>query len=84
MTLELSNGTVPSGLRVKTYGPGVDGGVVHLGTYELSLTDFLEVARYVLTNTDLEEFDPRREFVEEVKASVEVGGFAPSHNRLQL
>lgn len=84
MTLELHNSTVPPGLRVKTFGAPVDGNVVHLGTYELSLVDFLEAARYVLTNTDLEEDDPRREFVEEVKAAVEVGGFDVGRNRLQL
>ncbi|HEY4515475.1 MAG TPA: hypothetical protein VJJ22_04985 [Candidatus Paceibacterota bacterium] len=77
MSLDLNMGTKPDGLRVKTLGyggPGV-GDVIIIGDYELSLLDFLVTAHYVLTNTDLEQDDPRRQFVRCVSAMNEVHGW---------
>lgn len=80
MSLRLDMGTLPEGLSVKTFGFG---NTVYLGEYEISLLDFLEVARYVLANTDLEPDDPRLKFVEDVRKMVEVKGYNEGKTRLK-
>lgn len=83
MTLELSEDTIPRGLTVKTFGPPTDANVVHLGQYEIALDDFLAVAFYVLTNTDLDgDHDPRLEFVATVNRLQEIPGWNPNRKRL--
>jgi len=73
MSLRLTCGTKPNGLSVKTVGVGID--TVFLGDYEISLKDFLFAAHYVLTNTNLEEGDPRLQFVESVRTMQVVKGY---------
>jgi len=74
MTLLLERGTEPEGLGVKTWGLGEEE-VVFLGEYQISLKDFLMAAYYVLTNTNLREDDPRRQFVECVRSMQEAEGW---------
>ncbi len=68
MSLTLSN-SKPDDLEVKTHSSILDPrGTVMLGDYEISFTDFLAMAWYVLTNTDLHGLmDPRIQFVQAVK-----------------
>ncbi len=82
MTMLLHQGTEPDGLEVKTHGPWAQAGV-RIGDYRLSLKDFLCVAEYVLTNTDLESHDPRLQFVERVKALTVCSGYNSGGQRLQ-
>lgn len=78
MSLSLVMGTKPVGLVVKTYdGFGSTETIVYLGDYEISLIDFLVMATYVLTNTDLRPDDPRLQFVKCVKSMKEVDGYNP-------
>ena len=73
MSLLLTSGTSPHGLCAKTMGIGAQ--ELYLGDYEISMTDFLELAHYVLTNTNLEgDDDPRLQFVKSVKAMKVVDG----------
>ena len=65
MSLNLNGGTNPPNLRTKAFND-----VVQIGEYNLSMTDFLALAEYVLTNTDLITDDPRREFVVRVSRSL--------------
>lgn len=83
--MQLDMGTKPQGLTVKTYswGMGDLSGVVFVGDYEISLPDFLAVASYVLTNTDLAPDDPRRQFVQHVAAMKAVGGFNQGGERFE-
>lgn len=63
MSLLLNTGnTSPEWLTART-SPML-GQIIELGDYEISMVDFLILAHYVLTNTDLEENDPRLQFVE--------------------
>lgn len=88
MSIQLTSGTFPHGLDVRTYSsrlsPTVDtwhgsGGTVRIGQYLLSMRDFIEVARYALTNSNLEgESDPRVAFVKQL-AKMKLGeGFGDS------
>lgn len=65
MSLVLDRGTKPDGLQAKTFG--VDDEVVFLGDYKITMEDFLVLAHYVLTNSNLTEDDPRLQFVESVR-----------------
>ncbi len=51
-------------MRVKTF----DAETVVLGGYLIPMAAFMTIVMYILTNTDLVESDPRREFVERVKS----------------
>jgi len=86
MSLLLERNTRPHGLVVKTYGMGPAtlglGNTVNIGDYEISLEDFLIAAHYVLTNTDLEEDDPRRKFMDAIRTMREVDGHNPGRKRL--
>ena len=79
MSLTLDQGTKPVGLSVMTLGSDT----ILLGDYEISLKDFLCVAKYVLTNTDLEPDDPRLQFVKRVQSMEEVNGYNPGGKRLK-
>lgn len=46
-----------------------------IGKEEVGLEDFIYLAHYVLTNTDLEPDDPRRQFVKCVQAMHEDEGW---------
>lgn len=63
MSITLDCGTEPKDLSIKTF----DGKTVFLGEYKISMVDFAICVFYVLTNTDLEENDPRLKLVEDVK-----------------
>jgi len=80
MSLVLEMGTQPAGLQVKTFGFD---NTVFLGDYEISLKDFLVVAKYVLTNTDLEPNDPRLQFVKCIQSMKETDGYKPGQKRLE-
>ena len=86
MSLELNQGTVPNALWTKVHDY-TEGGktVVCVGEYEISLVDFLALAEYALTNTDLDHADdPRLRFVERVAKMKEVPGFNKGYKRLNL
>ena len=77
----------PDGLEIKTYGFGGVGQTVFLrdghNIYcEINLGDFLIAAHYVLTNTDLDINDPRRQFVKCVQAMTQIKGFDKGGLRL--
>ena len=75
MSLYLS-GSKPEGVYVSTTAPD---GTVHLGgpgiSVDISMTDFLFAAQYVLTNAPLVPNDPRLIFVDNVRFMKEVEGF---------
>ncbi|MDD5341166.1 MAG: hypothetical protein PHC97_01880 [Patescibacteria group bacterium] len=48
------------------------------------MNDFVAAAMYVLTNTDLEENDPRLEFVKAVQRLKPVKGFNRGSKRLTI
>ncbi len=73
MSLILDRGTKPNGLCAKTIGVGDE--VVFLGDYEITMEDFLVLAHYVLTNSNLKEDDPRLQFVESVRGMKVVKGY---------
>lgn len=76
------------GILVKTHGyPESFRGVVEISgpgfSIEIGFRDFVAMAHYVLTNTDLEVNDPRLAFVEAVKRmGVSVGFNGPPSVRL--
>ena len=62
-----------------------DSGTVFVGDYEISMQDFLHLAEYVLTNTDLTNNDPRLEFVKKVGVKLKiVPGYNPGKQRLEI
>ena len=73
MSLRLNRGTNPDGLTAKTMGVGDE--VVFLGDYQISMEDFLILAHYVLTNSNLTKDDPRLQFVESVRNMEVVEGY---------
>lgn len=78
MTFLLNMGTEPNNLKLRTTSIpllGTPPGTVFLGDYEISQEDFLFMAHYVLTNTDLVPNDKRLQFVECVKAMRIVPGW---------
>jgi hypothetical protein len=77
MSLLLEKGTKPHGLSAKTMGGQTMGAqTLILGEYEISMFDFLCLAHYVITNTNLEgESDPRLQFIESMKAMEAVDGY---------
>lgn len=81
MSLLLNRGTIPEVL-VKTHGTGIE--EVFLGDYEISMSDFMDAAHYVLTNSDLKPNDPRRGFVERVKTMREVDGYNAGEKRFAI
>lgn len=84
MSLTLNRGTKPDGLSVSTLlGTLSVGAPIMLGDYEISMEDFLIVAEYVLTNTDLVPDDQRLQFVECVKSMKEVDGYNQGGKRLK-
>lgn len=82
MSLSLDCGTKPPGLTAKTHGLRRND-TVYLGDYEISMVDFLALTHYVLTNTDLEEDDPRQQFLRSVQSMTEVKGFNSNAKRLE-
>lgn len=75
MSLSLDLGTKPVGLLVKTWGFGPDD-PVRIGEYEVSMPDFVEMVKYVLTNTNLQPDDPRFALVAWVKQLRFAAGFS--------
>ena len=79
MSLTLDCGTNPPGLRTKTFND-----FVQIGEYNLSLHDFLILAEYVLTNTDLAENDPRLPFIAKVSEFSIVKGWSNGHQKIVI
>jgi len=85
MSLELS-GSDPK-VEVKTYGvvpemviltvPGKE-------SVDIPISDFLAMAWYVLTNTDLYKDDPRIPFVNTIKELKQLEGHDPGRKRLAV
>lgn len=85
MSLVLSDSS-PKDLEAKTNGIGMGEyppGTLFLGDYAIPLTDFLSLAYYVLTNTDLEPNDPRLQFVKSVRGMNTVKGYNKKAKRLE-
>lgn len=82
MSLILNRGTQPKGLKAKTIPVGE--AVVFLGDYHITMKDFLELAYYVLTNTNLADGDPRLQFVESVRCMKLVKGYSTSVDGKEL
>lgn len=79
MSLILNDPKSRDHVDVKTFPECMFPGV-RFGEYRVSLSDFLEAAMYVLTNTDLVKDDPRLEFVENVRRLEQVLGWQSSIN----
>ena len=77
MSLELSFST-PKGLEIKTLGLGSQD--IFLGDYRIPMQDFLDMAEYVLTNTDLEINDPRSKFLSRLKKVKTAPGWDVNQN----
>lgn len=84
MSLELSNSDPV--VEVKTYGERPE--VVHITgggiALDIPVLDYLAMAWYVLTNSDLYEDDPRTAFVDVVKRLQQVEGHVPGGKRLAV
>lgn len=72
ITLDIDSPTKP---WCKTNGHHPDGEKVIIGKEEVGLQDFLVLAHYVLTNFDLKPDDPRKQFVDCIKAMREEEGW---------
>lgn len=86
MSLRLDLGTIPAGLEIKTWGIHEVPSLVNwvkLGEYVISLPDFLVAAHYVLTNTDLQQDDPRLQFMKCMEAMKVVDGFMAGQRCLE-
>lgn len=83
MPLNLVLGTEPKGLEVRTRVISPLLHIVLVGEYQISMPDFLMMAEYVLTNSDLERDDMRRRFVKTVQSMQEVEGDNLGKKRLQ-
>lgn len=86
MSLSLDIDTKPKGLTAKTIGPplGVET-VLRLGAYEIGLQDFLVLAAYVITNTNLAgETDPRLAFLKACEHARIEKGFGGGDKRIEL
>lgn len=85
MSLALSNSI--SNVEVKTWGAilPIYEKTIFFGDYEISLSDFMHAAMYVLTNTDLVgDSDPRLRFLREARLLEETVGFDPNRRRLHI
>ncbi|MDB4992039.1 MAG: hypothetical protein JWL75_284 [Parcubacteria group bacterium] len=83
MTLHLNQGTTPDNLAVKTQPRLIDSDV-RIGEYSVSAADFCAMVEYVLTNTDLEDEDPRTVLVERIRGATRVSGHNNGGERLLL
>ena len=70
MSLELSF-SKPEGITAKTF----DAETLLLGDYQISMQDFCQLVKYVLTNTNLAKGDPRYSLVESIKKLKVTEGF---------
>jgi hypothetical protein len=69
-------------IEIKTWGHIAGNNKVHLGDYEIPMSDFCEAIYYALTNTDLFPDDPRLKLVEEIKRLIVLDGYADGEKRL--
>jgi hypothetical protein len=89
MSMKLECGTKPEGVVVSMSPFDTDvsfsipskSGNVYL---EFALLDFLVIAEYVLTNTDLRKDDPRLLFIKTLKGAKIVKGFNKGKKRIAL
>lgn len=70
--------TQPQGLSCKTFGHGTPR--VFVGDYQIAMTDFLVLAEYVLTNTNLQPVDPRPAFLDRCKQATLLPGWSLAVN----
>jgi hypothetical protein len=69
MSIELSDETLPNGLRVKSWG-GIGGmRKVTIGEYEVSDDDFVAIVEYFFTNANLYDGDPRLALLERIRGA---------------
>ena len=80
MSLILNTDTKPD-LCAKTSGFGKD--KLTLGEYSIGQQDFCELVMYVLTNTSLQDDDPRLKLIERIKGLEVVSGFNSYDKRLE-
>lgn len=81
MSLVLA-GSKPKGLEIKT--GFLAGEYVHLGDYEISMEDFCQAVRYVLTNTNIKPTDRRVELVRDIKNCKKVLGWNDEGKRFEF
>lgn len=82
MSLDLNCGTTPDHTRAFTRDSKVI--LMHEvqpSSVSMSLIDFCELAKYVLTNTDLVDDDPRLALVEYCQSLEQVPGWNGAHSR---
>ena len=70
------------GIAVKTF-PSVINPKVYFGDHVVDLEDFVEAMKYVLTNSDLLDGDPRIQFMTWCAKLAVVDGFNPNALRLK-
>jgi len=83
MSLAFPN-AIPRDLEIKSHPniPGHENETVRIGEYHMSLSDFLVMAEYVLTNTDIVPNDPRVKFLERIKRAEPIPGWNPGNQRI--
>lgn len=85
MSLLLNGGTKPTNLFTKVHDFTESGEtIVCVGSYEISLKDFLALAEYALTNTDLVPEDPRIQFMERIVKMKRVPGYNQGREHLEV
>jgi len=83
MSFELSSsGNIYCSARSGYAGRGFFNNKVIVGDYEIDIADFCALVEYVFTNTDLDEFDPRRSTLQILKCLNEVEGYNAGNKRL--
>lgn len=76
MSLILSaSGNISCKTQSNANGKGILWGQISLGEYDVDIEDFCEMVRYVLTNTDLSEYDTRKNLVNWINSLEEVPGY---------
>ena len=83
MSLTLSNSN-PAFLVARSLSFGNLKGIVTIGEYKIPMKDFVELIYYVLTNTDLEEDDPRLNLLERIKLLEKTDGWNKGRKKLSL
>ena len=76
MGLVLSaSGNISCKTQSNANGRGVLWGQVSFGEYDVDIEDFCEAVKYVLTNTDLSEYDTRKDLVNWIHSLDEIKGY---------
>ena len=76
MSLFLSaSGNIECKTESGSVGRGILHGNIYIGDYDVDIEDFCELVKYVLTNTDLSEYDVRKDLVHWIHSLDEVKGY---------